>query len=167
MKGILSLLGALLLLAPVVRPDEIHLKDGSKIVGTIIGFEEDSFKVKTSYGYALVRRDEVVNVIVGESPKNRPPKRRPPLKRKPRPRNRLLRLSQPRRSPPPQILRRRPRRTPLSRRQNNLPQLLPPLRRPRLHHQNPRLIQSANKWPATSTPTRPTDFACISLLTGS
>ncbi|MFY9530028.1 MAG: hypothetical protein WBC04_07910 [Candidatus Acidiferrales bacterium] len=73
MKGILSLLGALLLLAPVVRPDEIHLKDGSKIVGTIIGFEEDSFKVKTSYGYALVRRDEVVNVIVGESPKKPAP----------------------------------------------------------------------------------------------
>jgi hypothetical protein len=73
MKGVISLLAGLLLLTPAALPDEIHLKDGSKIIGIIVGFEEDSFKVKTSYGYALVRRDEVVNVFVGDSPKKPAP----------------------------------------------------------------------------------------------
>lgn len=73
MKGVISLFAGLLLLAPAARADEIHLKDGSKIIGIIVGFEEDSFKVKTSYGYALVRRDEVVNVFVGDSPKKPAP----------------------------------------------------------------------------------------------
>jgi hypothetical protein len=73
MKGVISLLAGVLLLAPAALPDEIHLKDGSKIIGIIVGFEEDSFKVKTSYGYALVRRDEVVNVFVGDSPKKPAP----------------------------------------------------------------------------------------------
>lgn len=73
MKGVISLLAGLLLLAHAARGDEIHLKDGSKIIGIIVGFEEDSFKVKTSYGYALVRRDEVVNVFVGDSPKKPAP----------------------------------------------------------------------------------------------
>jgi hypothetical protein len=69
MKKILPLVAGLFLLAPAACPDEMHLKDGSKIVGTIIGFEEDSFRVKTSYGYAVVRRDEVVNIVVGDNSK--------------------------------------------------------------------------------------------------
>jgi hypothetical protein len=44
------------------RADELRLKDGSKIVGTIVGFEENSFKVQTSYGFALVRRDQIVSI---------------------------------------------------------------------------------------------------------
>jgi len=43
--------------------DEIRLKDGSKIFGTIVGFENDSFKVQTSYGFALVRKDKIAAII--------------------------------------------------------------------------------------------------------
>lgn len=49
--------------------DEIKLKDGSKIVGTIVGFEENSFRVKTSYGFALIQKDQVVSISVLEAEK--------------------------------------------------------------------------------------------------
>ena len=43
-----------------LRADEIKLKDGTKISGTIVGFEENSFRVKTSYGFAVVQKDQVL-----------------------------------------------------------------------------------------------------------
>jgi hypothetical protein len=52
------------LLAAAARADEIKLKDGSKINGTIVGFEDNSFKVKTSYGFAVVQKDQVVSITV-------------------------------------------------------------------------------------------------------
>jgi hypothetical protein len=53
------------LLAPrTVRGDELKLKDGTKISGTIVGFEENSFKVKTSYGFAEVQKDQVVSISI-------------------------------------------------------------------------------------------------------
>jgi hypothetical protein len=45
-----------------VRADELTLKDGSKIEGTIVGFEAKSFKVKTSYGFAVVRKDQIASI---------------------------------------------------------------------------------------------------------
>src|ERR1700691_2554320 len=63
-------LGAIIVLAPRrVRADEIKLKDGTKITGTIVGFEENSFKVKTSYGFAVVQKDQVVSIIVSDTSK--------------------------------------------------------------------------------------------------
>jgi outer membrane biosynthesis protein TonB len=50
--------------AASARADEIKLKDGSKINGTIVGFEDNSFKVKTSYGFAVVQKDQVVSITV-------------------------------------------------------------------------------------------------------
>jgi hypothetical protein len=58
-----------LLIATAVRADEIKLKDGSKIIGTIVGFEDNSFKVKTSYGFAVVQKDQIVSIIVTDSAK--------------------------------------------------------------------------------------------------
>jgi len=53
------------MLAPrLVRSDELKLKDGTKISGTIVGFEENSFKVKTSYGFAEVQKDQVVSISI-------------------------------------------------------------------------------------------------------
>lgn len=49
--------------------DEIKLKDGTKIVGTIVGFEDNSFKVKTSYGFAVVQKDQVVSIVVSDGAK--------------------------------------------------------------------------------------------------
>jgi hypothetical protein len=57
------------LLAAQARADEIKLKDGTKITGTIVGFEENSFKVKTSYGFAVVQKDQVVSIVVSDTPK--------------------------------------------------------------------------------------------------
>src|SRR5205807_3322442 len=50
-------------LAPSAAADEIRLKDGSKILGTIVGYEDNSFKVQASYGFALVRKDKVAAII--------------------------------------------------------------------------------------------------------
>ena len=66
MKSLVSALALLLVLAASVRADEIRLKDGSKIVGTIVDFENDSFKVQTAYGFALVRKDSIAQIIPSE-----------------------------------------------------------------------------------------------------
>ena len=66
-------LAALLLSAAAARADEIKLKDGSKIIGTIVGFEDNSFKVKTSYGFAVVQKDQVVSIVVTDSAKKPEP----------------------------------------------------------------------------------------------
>jgi hypothetical protein len=60
---------AFLLPAAAARADEIKLKDGSKINGTIVGFEDNSFKVKTSYGFAVVQKDQVVSITVTDAAK--------------------------------------------------------------------------------------------------
>jgi len=51
------------------RADELKLKDGTKISGTIVGFEENSFKVKTSYGFAVVQKDQVLSISISDSAK--------------------------------------------------------------------------------------------------
>jgi hypothetical protein len=61
------LLAAVALLAPLrAHADELKLKDGTKITGTIVGFEENSFKVKTSYGFAVVQKDQVASINISE-----------------------------------------------------------------------------------------------------
>ena len=70
---LLALLGA----AISVRADEIRLKDGSNITGTIVGFENDSFRVETPYGFALIRKDMVADITVTA------PKKEPESKAKP------------------------------------------------------------------------------------
>jgi hypothetical protein len=62
-------MGAVLLAPHGVRADDIKLKDGSTISGTIVGFEEKSFKVKTSYGFAIVQKDQVVSIAMSDAPK--------------------------------------------------------------------------------------------------
>lgn len=64
------LIGAsVLLFWAAVRADDIKLKDGSKISGSIVGFDDNSFKVQTSYGFALVRKDQVVSITVSNPAK--------------------------------------------------------------------------------------------------
>jgi len=58
------------------QADDLKLKDGTKISGTIVGFEENSFKVKTNYGFALVERDQVIFISMPEPPK--PPAEKAP-----------------------------------------------------------------------------------------
>jgi hypothetical protein len=68
--ALVCVLGAIALLAPrAARADEIKLKDGTKITGTIVGFEENSFKVKTSYGFAEIQKDQVVSISISDAAK--------------------------------------------------------------------------------------------------
>ena len=75
MKPGLQVLAALVLLcacAAGVGADEIKLKDGSKIIGVIVGFEDNSFRVKTGYGYALIQKDQVVSISVVDDKRPEP-----------------------------------------------------------------------------------------------
>ena len=45
------------------RADEIRLKDGKKLHGVIVAYEENMFKVKTDYGYVLVEKDKIASII--------------------------------------------------------------------------------------------------------
>ncbi|HLY60094.1 MAG TPA: hypothetical protein VKV95_04965 [Terriglobia bacterium] len=59
-----------ILLALVARPlvaDDLTLKDGKKITGTIVGFENGMFRLATEYGFILVQRDKVASIKVTDS----------------------------------------------------------------------------------------------------
>jgi len=71
--GLLSLL----IIAGATRADEIRLKDGTKIIGTIVGFENDSFRVETSYGFALIQKDKVADISIVATKKESEPKPKP------------------------------------------------------------------------------------------
>src|SRR5882762_3191557 len=60
--------------AAAARADEIRLKDGTKISGTIVGFENDSFRVETPYGFALVLKDKVADISISAAKKELEPK---------------------------------------------------------------------------------------------
>lgn len=61
-----SLLLAAIVLTLMALPslaDEIRLKDGKKLYGVIVGYEDNMFKVKTDYGYVLVEKDKIASII--------------------------------------------------------------------------------------------------------
>jgi len=43
--------------------DEIRLKDGKKLHGVIVGYDDNMFKVKTDFGYVLVEKDKIASII--------------------------------------------------------------------------------------------------------
>jgi len=59
----LASLCALTLAAIPVCADEIRLKDGKKLYGVIVAYEENMFKVKTDFGYVLVEKDKIASII--------------------------------------------------------------------------------------------------------
>jgi hypothetical protein len=54
---------ALSALAHSARADEIRLKDGKKLYGVIVAYEDNMFKVKTDYGYVLVEKDKIASIV--------------------------------------------------------------------------------------------------------
>ena len=66
MKCALICVLALVSFAATAAADEIRLKDGTKIVGTIVAFQDGKFTVQTSYGFALVRKDRIEAIIPTE-----------------------------------------------------------------------------------------------------
>jgi len=55
------------------RADEIRLKDGKKLYGVIVSYEDNMFKVKTDFGYVLIEKDKIASIVpstpAGETPK--------------------------------------------------------------------------------------------------
>ncbi|MGA2483508.1 MAG: hypothetical protein ABSF92_10365 [Candidatus Acidiferrales bacterium] len=43
--------------------DEIRLKDGKKLNGNIVGYEDNMFRVKTDFGFVLVEKDKIAAII--------------------------------------------------------------------------------------------------------
>src|SRR5713226_10776324 len=53
----------LALAAITAHADEIRLRDGKKLYGVIVAYEENMFKVKTDFGYVLVEKDKIASII--------------------------------------------------------------------------------------------------------
>jgi len=47
--------------------EEFILKDGTKIVGKIVGYETDSFRVETSFGIAMIYKDKIERIIFADA----------------------------------------------------------------------------------------------------
>src|SRR5579863_8035681 len=58
---------AMTTLAANASADEIRLKDGKKLYGVIVAYEDNMFKVKTDFGYVLVEKDKI-EVIIPSTP---------------------------------------------------------------------------------------------------
>lgn len=58
---------ALLMFCATAAADELRLKDGSKVIGTVVGFEDGAFKVETTYGFALVKKEKVATIIFSDA----------------------------------------------------------------------------------------------------
>jgi hypothetical protein len=55
----------LLALSALARPalaDEIQLKDGKTFYGTIVGFDNKMFKIKTDYGFIYIAKDKIASI---------------------------------------------------------------------------------------------------------
>jgi hypothetical protein len=59
------------------RADEIRLKDGKKLYGVIVAYEDNMFKVKTDYGYVLVEKDKIAEIIPSTPAAPKQPAARP------------------------------------------------------------------------------------------
>lgn len=70
MKRAFLFIAAGLVFVSAAGADEIHLKDGTKIIGTIVGYEKNSFRVKTAYGFAEIQRSAVESITVSTAAKD-------------------------------------------------------------------------------------------------
>jgi hypothetical protein len=59
----LALLVAGAVSTPPALGDEIRLKDGKKLYGVIVSYEDNMFKVRTDFGYVLVEKDKIASII--------------------------------------------------------------------------------------------------------
>jgi len=59
----LSVLLLALLLPAGAPAEEFYLKDGTKLVGKIVAYEKDSFRVETSFGLAIIYKDRIERIV--------------------------------------------------------------------------------------------------------
>ncbi len=67
-------------LALPAAADEIRLKDGKKLYGAIVAYEDNMFKVKTDFGYVLVEKDKIA-AIIPTTPAQPKPEAKPAAKK--------------------------------------------------------------------------------------
>lgn len=73
-KSILNIVLLLLAAIGIAGAEEIQLKDGTKITGTITGVTADKFQVKTAYGDIQIPRTDIVTIsFPGNAPKDATP----------------------------------------------------------------------------------------------
>jgi len=58
-----ALLSVVFAFGVIARADEIRLKDGNKLYGVIVAYEDNMFKVKTPFGYVLVEKDKIAEIV--------------------------------------------------------------------------------------------------------
>src|SRR6516162_1588005 len=58
-----GLLAAGLCAVSIVSADEIKLKDGKKLYGVIVGYEDNMFRVKTDFGFVLVEKEKIAAIV--------------------------------------------------------------------------------------------------------
>jgi hypothetical protein len=84
-KGRLLCLAALavaLFGATATRADEIRLKDGKKLYGVIVAYEDSMFKVKTDFGYVLVEKDKIASIVPSTPASETPKTEKAPVAKK-------------------------------------------------------------------------------------
>jgi hypothetical protein len=57
------LAAAICLAAYAATADEIRLKDGKKLYGVIVAYEDNMFRIKTDFGFVLVEKDKIASII--------------------------------------------------------------------------------------------------------
>jgi hypothetical protein len=65
----------LLALTALARPalaDEIQLKDGKIFYGTIVGFDNKMFKVKTDFGFIYIAKDKIASIVPNKAEGSQP-----------------------------------------------------------------------------------------------
>jgi hypothetical protein len=65
------------------QADEIRLKDGQKLYGVIVAYEDNMFKVKTDFGYVLVEKDKIASIVPNVTAGHNAAKVEPPAADKP------------------------------------------------------------------------------------
>jgi hypothetical protein len=81
------LLGAAVLVITLypkpAQADEIRLKDGQKLYGVIVAYEDNMFKVKTDFGFVLVEKDKIASIVPNVTSGHTATKVDPPAAEKP------------------------------------------------------------------------------------
>jgi hypothetical protein len=74
---------AITLFPKPTQADEIRLKDGQKLYGVIVAYEDNMFKVKTDFGYVMVEKDKIASIVPNVTASHNAAKAEPPAAGKP------------------------------------------------------------------------------------
>ena len=98
-------LTALWAVAPLAMAEEVILRDGRKLTGTIAGVERGVYRLETDFGVALIKKEWIERIQFSPSAKKEASAKKPPARKEtPRPAVRPARAPSP---PPPPLIRER------------------------------------------------------------